>query len=74
MSLYHLSCNLIGVGGGPLLAGIISDATGELGPAIAWSMSFNLIAALGFYLAARSLADHDPVVIATSGADPSPIS
>ena len=74
MSLYHLSCNLIGVGGGPLLAGIISDATGELGPAIAWSMSFTLIAALGFYLAARSLADHDPVVIATSGADPSPIS
>lgn len=59
MSLYHLACNLIGVGGGPLLAGLISDVTGELGSAIAWSLSFNLIAALGFYLAARSLADSD---------------
>jgi predicted MFS family arabinose efflux permease len=57
MSLYHLSTNLIGVGGGAMLAGFISDTVGSLGQAIAWSLTSNLLAAVAFFFAARSLAD-----------------
>lgn len=57
MSLYHLATNLIGVGVGPLLAGAISDWVGALGAAIAWTLSFNLVAAAGFYFAARALPE-----------------
>lgn len=54
-SLYQLSTNLFGVGIGPILTGAISDAAGTLGHAIAWTLGFNLVAAAGFYLAARTL-------------------
>ncbi len=58
MSFYSLLANLIGVGVGPLLTGAISDAVGgkaALGSAIGWTLSFNLVAALCFYLSCRAL-------------------
>ena len=58
MSLYSLASNLIGAGLGPLFAGLLSDFLGgnrAVGQAIGWSMAFNLVAALFFFLACRSL-------------------
>jgi MFS family permease len=59
VSLYHLSCNLVGASAGPLLTGLLSDTMHggrALGSALAIALSVNLIAALGFFLACRNLS------------------
>lgn len=58
VGLYQLCVNLIGSSLGPFATGLISDLLGgdaAIGQALATSMSINLVAALGFYLACRSL-------------------
>ena len=50
VGFYHLSINLLGIGLGPLTTGLLSDAFGKdgLAPAIACSVSINILAAAGF--------------------------
>jgi predicted MFS family arabinose efflux permease len=60
-STYWLMANLVGVGLGPLVIGIISDLAGSLGAAMAIATVINAFAALFFYLACRNLSEEEDV-------------
>lgn len=55
-ALLLFTLNLIGLGGGPLFVGMISDATHDLGHALQWLTPFFLLAALCQFANARAIA------------------
>ncbi|MEH6743055.1 spinster family MFS transporter [Hyphomonas sp.] len=61
-STYWLMANLVGVGLGPLVIGLISDLAGSLGTAMAIATIINAFAAVFFYLSCRNVREEeDPV-------------
>ena len=59
---YQLSVNLLGSGLGPLATGFLSDQFGEggLGAAIGWTLTINLLSAVGFLAACICLPKVSP--------------